>query len=596
MHYMKWIYPRRLRNQMILMAILMVIVPTLTIGYIVETEGRSAVLSEKEKKLSAVVNLLNQALGNRYDLYIDLPREEHIRALNAELAPITESITHAFPGIGAGYYNKTLDAIITYAPSALYQNNVGVTIAADHPGREVMRTNTPLVYSGRQVRGDILNSMIPIERNGEILGYIWANELTEDIRRQAWKMDVRIIIVLTAGLLISLLLIVLFSRRLSANIDIITDGLSTLAQNIPTRLPQLPGEMGQISQSVNNLAQALRETRTLNDLIIENAADGVIAIDRQGDVTTMNPAAEVITGYQRHELVGQPYSMLFDNTQFYSPVLDTLEHGTEHVALEISFPGRDRTIELSVTTSRIHNTHGEMIGALVIFSDLTARKETQRRMAQAERLATLGELMAGVAHEVRNPLTAIRGYVQILRQQTRDPIHQEYLSVVLKEIDSINKVIQQLLEFSRPRHSQWQQVSLNALVEETLVLVQTAGVQARVDFISELDNELSPINADRELLKQVLLNILINAVQAISARGKIRIRTWQYSDSQQAISIEDNGSGIDLSLQKKIFDPFFTTKASGTGLGLALSQRIINAHQGDIRVASLPGYGATFTL
>ncbi len=596
MHYMKWIYPRRLRNQMILMAILMVIVPTLTIGYIVETEGRSAVLSEKEKKLSAVVNLLNQALGNRYDLYIDLPREERIRALNAELVPITENITHAFPGIGAGYYNKTLDAIITYAPSALYQNNVGVTIAADHPGREVMRTNTPLVYSGRQVRGDILNSMIPIERNGEILGYIWANELTEDIRRQAWKMDVRIIIVLTAGLLISLLLIVLFSRRLSANIDIITDGLSTLAQNIPTRLPQLPGEMGQISQSVNNLAQALRETRTLNDLIIENAADGVIAIDRQGDVTTMNPAAEVITGYQRHELVGQPYSMLFDNTQFYSPVLDTLEHGTEHVALEISFPGRDRTIELSVTTSRIHNTHGEMIGALVIFSDLTARKETQRRMAQAERLATLGELMAGVAHEVRNPLTAIRGYVQILRQQTSDLIHQEYLSVVLKEIDSINKVIQQLLEFSRPRHSQWQQVSLNALVEETLVLVQTAGVQARVDFISELDNELSPINADRELLKQVLLNILINAVQAISARGKIRIRTWQYSDSQQAISIEDNGCGIDLSLQKKIFDPFFTTKASGTGLGLALSQRIINAHQGDIRVASLPGYGATFTL
>ncbi|EFD5000881.1 two-component system sensor histidine kinase AtoS [Escherichia coli] len=596
MHYMKWIYPRRLRNQMILMAILMVIVPTLTIGYIVETEGRSAVLSEKEKKLSAVVNLLNQALGDRYDLYIDLPREERIRALNAELAPITENITRAFPGIGAGYYNKTLDAIITYAPSSLYQNNVGVTIAADHPGREVMRTNTPLVYSGRQVRGDILNSMIPIERNGEVLGYIWANELTEDIRRQAWKMDVRIIIVLTAGLLISLLLIVLFSRRLSANIDIITDGLSTLAQNIPTRLPQLPGEMGQISQSVNNLAQALRETRTLNDLIIENAADGVIAIDRQGDVTTMNPAAEVITGYQRHELVGQPYSMLFDNTQFYSPVLDTLEHGTEHVALEISFPGRDRTIEISVTTSRIHNTHGEMIGALVIFSDLTARKETQRRMAQAERLATLGELMAGVAHEVRNPLTAIRGYVQILRQQTTDQIHQEYLSVVLKEIDSINKVIQQLLDFSRPRHSQWQQVSLNALVEETLVLVQTAGVQARVDFISELDNELSPISADRELLKQVLLNILINAVQAISARGKIRIRTWQYSDSQQAISIEDNGCGIDLSLQKKIFDPFFTTKASGTGLGLALSQRIINAHQGDIRVTSLPGYGATFTL
>lgn len=137
---------------------------------------------------------------------------------------------------------------------------------------------------------------------------------------------------------------------------------------------------------------------------------------------------------------------------------------------------------------------------------------------------------------------------------------------------------------------------LKALIEETLILAQTSGVQARIDFITELDPSLTAIVADRELLKQVILNMLINAVQAITARGEIRIRTWMYTANQQAITIEDNGCGIDLSLQGKIFDPFFTTKASGTGLGLALSQRIINAHQGDIRVASLPGCGATFTL
>lgn len=596
MRFLRGLYPRRLRNQMILMALLMVIVPTLSIGYIVETEGRSAVLSEKEKKLSAVVHLLDQALGARFDDFTALPREDRIRALNAELGPITERITQAFPGVGAGYYNKALDAIITYAPSALYQNNVGVTIAADHPGREVMRSNAPVVFSGRQVRGDILNSMIPITRDGDVVGYIWANELTEDIQRQAWKMDMRIIAVLAAGLLCSLLLIVLFSRRLGANIDIITDGLSTLAQKTPAQLPNLPGELGQISRSVNALAQTLRETKTLNDLIIENAADGVIAIDRQGDVTTMNPAAEMITGYTLNELVGQPYATLFSDPHFASPVLDTLAHGTEHLAQEVSFPARDRTIELSVTTSRIHNPNGELIGALVIFSDLTARKETQRRLAQTERLATLGELMAGVAHEVRNPLTAIRGYVQIIRQQTSLPVHQEYLSVVLKEIDSINRVIQQLLDFSRPRQSQWQQVLLNSLIDETLILVQTSGVQARIAFNVEQDKELSAIVADRELLKQVILNILINAVQAISTCGEIRIRTLSYSATQQAVIIEDNGCGIDIALQKKIFDPFFTTKASGTGLGLALSQRIINAHQGDIHVASMPGCGATFTL
>lgn len=179
-----------------------------------------------------------------------------------------------------------------------------------------MSTQSAIVVSGQQVRGDILNSMLPIKRHGEVIGYIWANELTEDIRQQARKMDVRIVAVLAAGLLISLLLIVLFSRRLSANIDIITDGLLTTGQKTPTRLPELPGELGQISRSVNALAQTLLETKTLNDLIIENAADGVIAIDRQGDVTTMNPAAEQITGYTLHELVGQPYARFFPTPHF----------------------------------------------------------------------------------------------------------------------------------------------------------------------------------------------------------------------------------------------------------------------------------------
>lgn len=206
----------------------MVIVLTFIIGYIVETEGRLVVLFEKEKKFFVVVNLFNQVLGDRYDFYIDLLREERIRVLNVEFVFIIENIIYVFFGIGVGYYNKMLDAIIIYAFLALYQNNVGVIIVVDYFGREVMRINIFLVYLGRQVRGDILNLMFFIERNGEIFGYIWVNELIEDIRRQVWKMDVRIIIVFIVGLLISLLLIVFFFRRLSVNIDIIIDGFSIL--------------------------------------------------------------------------------------------------------------------------------------------------------------------------------------------------------------------------------------------------------------------------------------------------------------------------------------------------------------------------------
>ncbi len=172
MRYLRRLYPRRLRNQIRPTAILMVIVPTLSIGYIVETEGLiSRSYLKKEKKLSAVVHLLDEALVS-FTQQENLPRDERIRALNAQLSPVTERITRVFPGIGAGYYNKALDAIITYAPSALYQNNVGSLSLPDYPGREVMSTNAPVVFSGRQVRGDILNSMIPIARHGEVIGVI----------------------------------------------------------------------------------------------------------------------------------------------------------------------------------------------------------------------------------------------------------------------------------------------------------------------------------------------------------------------------------------------------------------------------------------
>lgn len=237
-----------------------------------------------------------------------------------------------------------------------------------------MSSNQPKVYSGKQVRGNIMNSMQPITRDGNVIGYIWANELSEDISQQARRMDINIVSVLALGLLVSLCLIILLSRRFSTCIDVITHGLEDLAQNQNARLPSLSGDLGKISHSVNALSQALRETKTLNDLIIESAADGVIAVDKHGNVTTINPAAQEITGYRQDELLGQPYDKIFSNTHFDSPVLDTLQKGTEHVALEVSFPARNRTIELSVTTSQIHNAHNELIGALVIFSDLTARK------------------------------------------------------------------------------------------------------------------------------------------------------------------------------------------------------------------------------
>ncbi|CFQ61963.1 Sensor protein of zinc sigma-54-dependenttwo-component system [Yersinia frederiksenii] len=516
--------------------------------------------------------------------------------MNQHLAPVTDEITRAFSGVGAGYYNKALDAIITYAPQAQYGNAVGITINLDHPGHEVMASGKPLVSSGTQVRGNIMNAMIPIKRDNQILGYIWANELSNDIDRQALSMDIKIIAVISIGLLLSLWLIIAFSRRFASDIDIIKSSLTNLSLNLNTELPAMKGEMGEISDSVNALSRALRETKTLNELILESAADGVISVDIKGCVTMINPAGELITGYNRKELIGKPYAEVFEKVDFDSPVLDTLFRGIKHVALEIDYPGKNRTIQLSISTSQLRNAQGETLGALAIFTDLTAKKEVQRRIEQAERLATLGELMAGVAHEVRNPLTAISGFVQILKDSEKDPQRLEYTHIILKEVQSINRVIQQLLDFSRPRIGRYHQVNLNQIIRESLILVKTKGVEARVDFHVRLDESLSDIEADGELLKQVLLNILINAVQSIAARGEIIISTQALDDNYQQITIQDNGCGIAEDIKSKVFDPFYTTKPSGTGLGLSISQRIIASHDGDIRLESQPNKGTTFII
>ncbi|SFD44925.1 two-component system sensor histidine kinase AtoS [Pragia fontium] len=588
--------PHTLRGKMMVLAILMVSLPTLIIGYLVETEGRDALLQEKRIKLSAVTKLLDQSLADSFSLYADLPREQRIKALNQKLAPETDKITGAFSGVGAGYYSKELDAIITYGPQALHGNAVGVTIKADHPGREVMASGEPLVKWGSQVRGNIMNSMIPIKRDNQVIGYIWANELSNDIDRQALAMDIKIMFVLVIGLLLSIWMIAVFSRRFTTDIDTIKTGLTELSLDLKATIPPMKGEMGEISDSVNALSRALREAKTLNELVIESAADGVISVDIHGCVTMINPAAEGITGYRKKALIGRPYAEIFDKTDFHSPVLDTLIHGIDHVALEVEYPAKDRKIQISVSTSQLHNAQGETIGALVIFTDLTAKKEVQRRIEQAERLATLGELMAGVAHEVRNPLTAISGFVQILRDSEQDPQRREYTQIILKEVNSINRVIQQLLDFARPRPSLYQQVNLNQLINQTLILVKTKGIEVRIDFILELEQHLPDIEADGELLKQVLLNLLINAVQSIATRGKIMITTRSRDQYWQEITIQDTGCGIGDDIKSKIFDPFYTTKPSGTGLGLSISHRIITAHDGDITLNSQLNQGTTFTL
>ncbi|MGL4668126.1 MAG: PAS domain-containing protein, partial [Saezia sp.] len=374
------LYPESLRTKIMVSTFFLICAITMTIAYLVDKQGKYFLIEEKEQKLFLIAYMLDAELGDAFSEIAssNLPQQEQIAYLNAKLAPEIERILSNSPKIGAGYYSKALDAIILYAPNHLHGSTVGQKIPPDHPGRIVMQTGKPLMWMGKQVRGNIMNAMVPIIRDGEVQGYIWANELVDDIQAQTTALDTNIIIVWAIGLLCSILLTVWLSKRLNVDIEIIKKALQTLPFNRETKLPRLKGEMNEIAQGVNHLASSLNEAKTFNELILDSMVDGVITVDNQGMVTMFNPAAQKITGYPLERAIGKPYSDIIDEPNFNSPLLDTLAHGVDHIGFEIDFPIAGKVLQLSTSTSHLKNHQGEIIGAIVIFKDLTAQKKVQR--------------------------------------------------------------------------------------------------------------------------------------------------------------------------------------------------------------------------
>ncbi len=600
---MKHLLPQTLRNKMILFTLIIVSIPILLTGYVAKRETQAALLTEKQNKLFGIALLLDSYLGENYNQILaannaqQADRATKIKVLNEALKSYTDTVTAAYPGVGAGYYSQELDAIITYGPSADYASKVGLSIGAEHPGRTVMSTGERLVGFAPMVRGDIMNAMVPVTRQGEVIGYIWANELTDDIHAQMAAMDRNIYLAVSLGIIISLLLFFWLNRGFIRDVGTIKNGLEQIRFDLDHRIAPLEGEMGQIGEAINHMTCSLLNAQTLNQNIMHSIADGVITVDIDGNITSANKSAEVLTGYTSAEIVDKPYKEIFcEGKHFNSLLLDTLATGASYIGVETDYPVKNRSIHISISTSRLKDSTDQIIGAVVVFKDLTEQHRLQEQVLRAERLASLGEIMAGVAHEIRNPLTAIKGFVQYLQVADTETERKEYMPVIIKEVDRVNRVIETLLYFSRDCKANYKPMDMNDLIEETLVLVKNTGTRHRLEFKLQLAAALPWIEGDAEQLKQVLLNLLINAVQAIPDQGTIAIETWQEQAGAVQVRITDTGPGIDEAELSKIFDPFFTTKAAGTGLGLAVVQRIMNAHNGRLDIQSEVGQGTAVTL
>jgi two-component system nitrogen regulation sensor histidine kinase GlnL len=263
---------------------------------------------------------------------------------------------------------------------------------------------------------------------------------------------------------------------------------------------------------------------------------------------------------------------------------------------------------VSAATSPLLLGSGERIGVILILRDLTNVRELERSVRQSDRLSALGTLAAGLAHEIKNPLGGIKGAAQLLeRELSVDNEMREYTRIMLKEVSRVNRIVEELLALTSPRKLKLEAINLHRIIGDLTKFQRQAAADRNVTILQQFDPSIPPFLADEELLTQLFLNLIKNAVEAVGDVGLVRITTRVHADyrmTQQgesrtrmvAVDISDDGPGIPKEQQEQLFTPFFTTKATGTGLGLAICQKIVSEHRGILKVQSSSGKGTVFTV
>ncbi|MGD0627039.1 MAG: ATP-binding protein [Thermodesulfobacteriota bacterium] len=352
-----------------------------------------------------------------------------------------------------------------------------------------------------------------------------------------------------------------------------------------------------IVQNYYLVDRSLARMKTYTENVVESMADGLISIDNEKKIVTLNRRAGEILGAAEEELKGKKIEEVLG--QDIEALLRSEEQRVIIRDREMELHHRSgKEIPLSLSRTPLKDEMGREMGSVLLLRDLREIRDLQEKVRRSERLASLGRLAAGVAHEIRNPLSSIRGFAQYFMNRLKG--HEEeqgYASIMVKEVDRLNRVITDLLDFARPKEPHRELHSLENILDHSLKLLEPELTRKKVGIEKEFEPNLPPALVDRDQISQAFLNLLLNSLESIDGGGKIRIclKKNRVQPSVE-VSIVDTGRGIPQEDLGKIFEPFFSTKRKGTGLGLAIVHQIVDTHGGDIAVDSREEVGTTFRI
>ena len=446
---------------------------------------------------------------------------------------------------------------------------------------------------------------LPIQREGRPFGVIRVGISTVFLKSEVQPQLTRAVGFSIVAILISLALAAVVSNIALRPLEAIGRRLDQMTAEVPDMAPEpdpkVTDEYGMVNTKIDRLGRQIRDVREVFSALKENLEqimgtlqDGLVLFTRDTRVVLVSASAERFIGRPRGEMLGNQVEGVFSNANKLGRiVLDAFALHQPIAQREIELEnGRRIQIALDFIAER-----GERIGALLTMRDAESVRRIENEIELSRRLAAIGRLTSGVAHEVKNPINAIVVHLEVLREKMRavDSDTSPHLDIIGQEIHRLDRVVQTLVDFNRPVELRPSDFDLRRLTEDVALLASPEAALQGVKVETNLGSDGLPVRADADLIKQALLNVVLNGVQAMSEGGTLSIVACR-DDEAATIEVRDRGGGIAPEIRDKIFNLYFTTKHAGSGIGLAMSYRVLQLHNGALDFVTEMGRGTTFRL
>ena len=446
---------------------------------------------------------------------------------------------------------------------------------------------------------------LPVKRQGAPFGEIRVGLSTLFLKRELRPQLNRALLLSGGALLLSLFIAAFLSNLALQPLEVIARRLDAMTAEIeraepePEQRKQRTDEVGAVSQRIDRLGRQMHDAREVFSALKENLdqlmstlQDGLILFTRDGRIVLVSAFAERFIGHPREQMLGQMVESVFDDsTRLGRIVLDAFALRQDVPATEIELE-QGRRVQLSLD---FISERGVNIGALLSMRDAESVRRIENEIELSRRLAAIGRLTSGVAHEVKNPINAIVIHLEILRERILhlDPESRRHMDIISSEIHRLDRVVKTLVDFSRPVDLKLTALDLRSLAAHVVALAAPEALTHHVEIVQDLGPRPLPIRVDTDLMMQAILNVVINGVQAMPEGGTLTLRALATSNAA-VLEVRDTGAGIPPEIRDKIFNLYFTTRKAGSGIGLALTYRAMQLHNGALELDTDAAQGATF--